>query len=346
MRNMTSFHVLRESESAKDLRLRRERAEHRARNSTLRDTFHLPFPASATEYVRRYGIQENVHNVCDKVNRKVLPKLPPEVLDLVFSKLSPAALATARCTCRAWWTMIMSNRWVLASVLHCEHSLAGGNGPWSEREEIHLRLLQKELDRQQAMCRNYNQPGYWPLRFRRRLMNFTIPSLCNHTQHEYSITNSRFVSADFASTGRFVVLRVANSVGPTVQPKEVHHIIFYQIAHSGEPLYVGSLPCPSSNGFLSMGQVIETRPKESWNLTIDFDGMGRSYTIVPREAYANTDAPFDLEGQKIESSELPGAGETGLPNDSSKSLPMPNKSWQVLMYLPYTMVSLGNARLL
>ena len=343
---MTSFHVIRESASAEDLRLRREQAERHARCSNLRDTFHLPFPASAEEYVRRHGSQPNTQPSCDGENKNVLSKLPPEVLDLIFSKLSPAALATARYACRAWWTKIMSNWWILASVLDCEHSLVGGAGQWNERGEVRLRLLQRELDRQQAMYSDFNQPDDWPLRFRKRLMNFAIPQVCKHAHQKSSASKPRFISADFASIGRFVVLCVANTVGPAVTSQEIHYMAFYQIAYSGEPLYVGSLQCPSNNGILSITRVIETLPNKSWNLTMNVDGIARSYSIVPRRAYAKTDAPFNLEEQKTEIFQWPAAGETKLVNESSKFLPTPNKLWQILMYFPYTTVSIENSRLL
>ena len=336
---MTSFHVVRESASAKDFRWRREQAEHHARHASLRDTFHIPFPASATEYVRRHGSQSNTHPFHDEATGGVLSKLPLEVLDLIFSKLPPAALATARCTCRVWWTTIMSNRWILASVLDCEHWLPGGIGQRNEIQEARLRLLQRELDRQQAICSDDNQPNNWLLRFRRRIIHFAVPRVCKHAHQRYPMLKSRFVSVDFASTGRFVVLRVANSFGPAATSQQVHHVVFYQVAYSGEPLYVGCLPCPPNNGFLSITRVIEALPNKSWSLTINIDGIGRSYSIIPRRAYAKTDAPFDLEEQNTESIQGPGAGESKLVNESCNFLATPHKKWQILAYLPYTTVS-------
>lgn len=338
---MTSFHVIRESESAKHLRQRRAQVEHDARYSNLRDTFHLPFPASATGYVDRHGSRQNKSSLGDEKNNDSLSKLPPEISDLILSKLSPAALAAARTTCRAWWTMIMSNTGILASVLGFEHPLAVRVDLRSGTYEVNLRRLQRDLDYERTIYSDHEHPGIWPLRFRRRVMDFSIPQVCKHVHGKYSISRSEFGSADFSTIGRFVVLLVSTSIETAASSQQVHSVVFYQIALSGEPLHVGSLPCPR-NGPLSVIRGIETRSNKSWSLTIGIDGSTRSYSIVTRGAYARTDAPFVLEELETESPPFADAQESNIVTQSSNYFATPKKLWQILTYIPYTTVSIVN----
>ena len=333
---MTSFRVIRESESAKNLRRRREQARY----SNLRDTFHPTFPASAIEYIQRYGLPYNTHLSYRAGNPSDLSKLPSELIDLIFSKLSPAALAAARNTCRTWWTMIMSNAWVLGSVLGLQHPPAVSFDQPSENNKPFLRLLQKELDRQSTVYSDNMPPDILPLRFRRRDMNFSIPQVCKHVHQKNTTSRSRFVSADFTTSGRFMVLLITNSAVIAETSQQTHNVIFYQIAFSGEPLYVGTLQCSNSNGSLSIIGVIETQPNKSWSLTIDIAGQLRSYSIVTREAYAKTDAPFILKMQKIEIAPFTAAKETNSVNAQLKYFPECNKSWQVLTCINYDTVSI------
>lgn len=340
LRIMTSFHVIRESESARDLRRRKEQAEHHARYSNLRDTFHPTFPASAIEYIKRHSSPQNTQLSYDADNTSDLVKLPPELIDLIFSKLSPAALVATRNTCRAWWTMIMGNAWILGSVLGFEHPPAVKVDQPNESNEAFLRLLQKELDHQSALYPEYMPPDIWPLRFRRRVMNFAIPQVCRHEHQKYSTSRSRFVSADFTNSGRFIVFLVTNSAVIAETSQQTHNMVFYQIAFSGEPLYVGTLRCSYSNGPLSIVGVIETQPNKSWSLTIDIEGNLRLYSVVTRKAYAKTDVPFVLEVQKTEIASFKVAKETNLVYEPLEYFPKPNKSWQILTCIHYDAVSM------
>ncbi len=342
---MTSFRVIRESESARALRRGREEAEHNARYSNLRDTFHLPFPASATEYVERHGSRQNKSSLCDEKNNDSLSKLPREISDLILSKLSPAALVAARTTCRAWWTMIMSNTWILASVLGFEHPLAVRVDLRSGNDEVNLRRLQKALDRQRTIYSDDEHPGIWPLHFRRRVMDFSIPQVCKHMNQKYSISGFEFGSAVFSVIGRFMVLLVNSAVETAATPQQAHSVVFYQIALSGEPLYVGSLPCPKRNGPLSVVRGVENRQNKSWSITIDIDGTTRSYSIATRGAYAKSDAPFVLAQLETENAPFADAQESNLVTESSNDFATPQKPWQILTiltYLPYTTVRIVN----
>ena len=317
------------------LRGEREQGERHARYSELRDTFHPPFPASAIGYVRRYGSVRKNDATCDENETNTLGKLPPEIVDLIFSRLSPPALIAARATCRAWWRMIMRSVWVLASVLDCVHSPPGRLDQRHEYDEVRLRLLQKELDRQIAVYPGYRQPDIWPLRFRRRIVSFSNPEICKHVHQEYSTSRSRFVSADFTPVGRFMVLLVTNSAGTAPISQQTHNVVLYQIALSGQPLCVGSLPSPESDTRLNIVQGIETQPNKSWSLTIDIDGTARSYSIITREAYAKSDVPFILEEQKTEST-------LAVAQETNERSPVLKRLWQILIYLPYITVSIGN----
>ncbi len=337
---MTSFRVIRESESEKELRWKREQAEHHARYSNLRDTFHLPFPASAAEYVQRHGSRRNNHPLYDEKNKDSLSKLPPEVSDLILSKLSPAALVAARTTCRTWWTMIMGNRWILASVLGLKVSPAVRVDPRDGSNDAHLRRLQKELDSQMVKYSVDGHPDVWPLRFRQRVLNFSIPPICKHAHQEYSISGSEFISADFSTIGRFIVLLVTDLVEKAAVPQQTHNVVFYQMNLSNEPFYVGSLPCPKSNGPLSIIRGIEIQSYNSWGLTIDIGGTARSYSIVTREAYAKSDVPFIIEEHDPESAPFKVTTDSNLFNEPSYHFPRLRKSWRILMYLPYATVSI------
>lgn len=332
---MTSFRVIRESKSARALRQRRE---HNARYSSLRDTFHLPFPASATEYVERHGSPQNKSSLCDEKNNDSLSILPHEISDLILSKLSPVALAAARTTCRAWWTMIMSNAWILASVLAFEHSLAVRDDMRSGNDEISLRRLQRHLDRERHMYTDYEHPDAWPLRFRRRVMDFSIPQVCKHVHQKYELSRSEFSFADFSTIGRFIVFLVTNMTETAAGSQQTQSVVFYQLALSGEPLYVGSLPCPKSIGPLSIVRGVETQPNKLWSITIGFGGTTMSYSIATREAYAKSDAPFVLTQLETELASIADGQGSNLVTESSNDFATPQKPWQILTYLPYTTV--------
>ena len=336
---MTSFRVIRQDDSARKLR---EQMKYDFRRSDLRDRFHPPFPATAAEYVRRYGSREDGTSLLVARNTTILSKLPHELLDLILSKLTPAALVAARCTCRAWWEMIMSNEWVLASVLGFGSSPAMsaslGNDE-SDLSDAKLRRMHKELSRRTAIYTDYRQPDFWPLRFRKRTISFSMPQVCEHGHGEQSASRPTFIYADFSICGRFMVL--LTGAGETPSTWEQNNVLLYQLALSGQPLSVGSLVCPRVNGLIRAVRAFEVQPSKSWLLTIVFESIEKTYSIATREAYAYTDTPFVLEDCGTEN-----APETlplghNIVRKASKELLDPRRTWQIVTYLPSTTVTVA-----
>lgn len=87
------------------------------------DQFHPPFPA-VEAYLDAYGPQLLVGSATEQAEHDRMLRLPAELSALVFSFLSPAALDAARCVSRAWRIKILTDTWVLSSVLEPKEALA------------------------------------------------------------------------------------------------------------------------------------------------------------------------------------------------------------------------------
>ena len=309
--------------------------EYKARHSDLRDTFHPPFTGS-------YGWPQGVQDrdiLSDAEDKTVLSRLPNEIVDLIFSKLTPAALATARYTCRAWWTMIMGNGPVMISVLGSKPSKTLSAGLGYDSSEAKLRRMQREINRQMNTNTDHTQPRFWPLRFRKRVICFSLPEVCDHIHRDCSTSRPIFISADFAAVGRFMAL-LSCTFTTTSPIWEQNTISFYQLALSQEPLYVGSLECPRTTGLMRVIRGLETKSNRAWLITIDFDGVEKTYSIIIREAYARNDAPFFLEDSGTGCSPKNHPLGFNITTKISEELRNLEETWQVVTYLPSTMVSI------
>lgn len=223
--------------------------------------------------------------------------LPPEVSDLILSYLSPAALDGARHTCKEWWTRILSNTWVLSSVLGVKEAGSPLDGSLSGK--LSHRDLLKKLDCDSDLPSTCQHPDAWRTRFRTRELEFSIPSPSS------TLTKSAFIAA--ARTGvqnGFLVFQLQGSAKGT-RDRLQSIVVIYRFDSAELPWYAGTIYDVKGQGALRITDVIEIRRHAEWVLKIEIGGTAGFYSLSTRKAFSKSDCRFSLE--RLESMEkLPG----------------------------------------
>lgn len=259
----------------------------------------------------------------------LLFKLPSEVSDLILSYLSPAALDAARHTCKGWRTKILSNTWVLASVLGVEEKTppldASPGGKISHRD------LLKNLDCDSDLPATSQHPDAWRTRFRTRNLEFSIPSPSS------TLTRPAFVAATRTGTQNgFLAFQLQDSAQSTGNRLK-NTLVIYRFDSADLPWYAGSIHDVGGQGALRIMGVAEVRRHAEWVLKIEIGDTAGLYSLTARKAFSKSDSRFSLTMLKpLE--KVPGIspdrftiqGVDGPP----EPLPSGDQSWNVLTPFP------------
>ena len=246
-------------------------------------------------------------------------KLPSEVLDLILSFLSPAALDAARYTCRDWRTRILSNPWVLSSVLGVKEdrlSLAG-----SPSSKLSHRDLLKKLDRDSDLPSTSQHSDAWRTRFRTRSLEFSTPSA--------SATLTFMAAARTGTQNGFLVLQLRGLVQS--------NLIIYRFDSAELPRYAGTIYNVEGQGTLRITGITEIRRHAAWVLKIDIGDTAGLYSLTTRDAFSKFDSRFGLKrlGSLKEVPTLPNANLVVQELDRPpEPLPISDWSWKVLAGFP------------
>ena len=245
--------------------------------------------------------------------------LPREVSDLILSYLSPAALDAARYACKDWWTTILSNTWVLSSVLGLREELLSGT-------LSHQGLL-KKWDCDSDLRSTSWQPDAWRTRFRTRNLDFLIQSPSS------SLTRPTFVAA--ARTGNqngWQVFQLQDRIQDTRNPLR-STLVIYRFDLTELVCYAGAVHDVEGQGAMRIVDVEEIRRHREWVLRIDIGGIARLYTIVANEGFSNSGSRYYLETSESRE-DVPGLSEgtSAIPGCvNGPELPsIGNQSWNFL----------------
>lgn len=255
--------------------------------------------------------------------------LPREVSDLILSHLSPAALDAATHTCKDWRTKILSNTWVLSSVLGVNEGrsrVAGSpSAPLSHRD------LLKKLDHDSALTSTFQHPDAWRTRFRTRTLDFSLPSP--------SSTRTRPALVAAARTGTqngWLAFQLRDSAPETTNRLQ-STLVIYRFDSAEIPWYAGAVHNVEGQGALCIISVAEIRRDKEWVLRIEIGGTAGFYSLNAREAFSNSDCRFSLKTLEILET-VPGSLEDKSTVQGFDTLPEPlptgDQSWKILAGFP------------
>lgn len=252
-------------------------------------------------------------------------KLPSEVSDLILSYLSPAALDAARYTCKDWRTKILSNPWLLSSVLGDEKERPSVDG--SPSSKLGHRDLLKKLDRDSALPSTSQHSDAWRTRFRTRNLEFSIPVPSS------TPTRPAFVAT--ARTGTQNGVLVLQLRGTDDHPEST--LVIYCFDSAELPWYAGTIQNVKGQGALRITGVTEIRRRAAWVLRIDIGDTAGLYSLTSCEAFSKHDSRFVLKrlGSLEEVPTLPDREfvVAGL-DRSPEPLPTSAGSWKILAAFP------------
>lgn len=306
------------------------------------DKFHLPFPA-VEACLDAHGQQSFVNSSAQHTNHDLLLRLPAELYALVFSFLSPAALDAARCVSRAWRIKIMSDTWILSSVLESKQSLAAIRSSGQETGRALHRSLLKKLDSESALTATFEHPDTWRTRFRERKIEFHMPhhhfiDKYPHRRH----TDQYFMSVKLSETAEFVAFMIN-------EPSTDHvcTLLFYRLGLSGQPVYVGSTQYPKSGistPVPTIQDIVVDRLSRAWIIRLKIGVNVVSYLVAGTDAFGKDDDEFKLLSLGYPSPEEPlsavGDGDEKQMIDAiTRTLNSVSRLWVFLACLPNTAVS-------
>ena len=257
-----------------------------------------------------------------------ISRLPPEVSDLILSYLSPAALDAARHTCKYWRTWILSNTWLLSSVL----GVKGEDSPLdaSPNANGHLRLLRK-LDHDSDLPSTSLCSDVWRTRFRIRSLDFSIPSTFS-TQ-----TRPAFVAAARTGTQNGLLAFQLRGVSQGTRNKLQSTLVIYFLDSAEIPWYAGAIHDVEGQGALRITGVREIRRYAEWALEIEIGDTLGLYLLTAREAFSSTASRFLFKSVKSLEN-IPGfvKEESGIRElDRSPEPPVAgDQSWNIIASFP------------
>ena len=256
-----------------------------------------------------------------------ISKLPPEVSDLILSYLSPAALDAARHVCKYWRTRILSNTWVLSSVLGAK----GEDSPPDRSPSVevsHPRLLRK-LDHDSNLPSSALCSDAWRTRFRIRNLDFSIPSAFS------TLTRPAFVATARTGFQNGLLAFQLQASTQGIGNKSQSTLVIYFFDSAEIPWYAGAIHDVKGQGALHITRMIEIRRYAEWLLRIEIGDTLGLYLLTAREAFSSTGSRFLLKSLesldtipdflKEESGELAGSPEPLVAGD---------QSWNVIESFP------------
>ena len=255
--------------------------------------------------------------------------LPREVSDLILSYLSPAALDAATLTCKDWRTIILSNTWVLSSVLGVKEEPSKISG--SLNAQLSHRDLLNKLDRDSDLPSTFQHPDAWRTRFRTRNLDFSLPSPSS------TRTRPALVAAARTSTQNgWLALQLRDSAQETTDRLR-STLVIYRFDSAELPWYAGAVHGVEGQGAFRIIGVAEIRRHKEWVLQIEIGDTAGLYSLNAREAFSNSDSRFSLK--TLETLEkVPGLSEDKSTVQGFDRLPEPlstgDQSWTILAPFP------------
>lgn len=213
--------------------------------------------------------------------------LPPEISDLILSNLSPAALDTVRHTCKDWRTRILSNIWVLSSVLGVKEIRSPLDGSVSGK--LNHRDLLKQFDCDSDLPSTSQHPDAWRTRFRTRNLEFSVPSQLS------TLSTPTFVAATRTGTQNgFLAIQLQTSAQGT-RDRSKSTLVIYRFDSAELPWYAGTIHDVESQGALRITSVTEIRRHAEWVLKIEIGRTAGLYSLSAREAFSKSDSYFSFK---------------------------------------------------
>ncbi len=257
-------------------------------------------------------------------------KLPSEVSDLILSYLSPAALDAARHTCKDWRIRILSNTWVLSSVLGMNKAMSPSDG--SRSGKVRHRDLLKKLDCDSDLPSTSQHPDAWRTRFRRRNLEFSLPS------PSPTLTRPALVAAARAGTQNgFLAFQLQAQESAQRTRSYLHStLVIYRFDSAELPWYAGTIHDVKGKGAFRITGVTEIRRHTEWVLKIEIGDTTGLYSLTTREAFSKSGPRFSL---KVVASikEVSGSKDTSAIQGFDRppgTLPIGDQSWNILAPFP------------
>ena len=255
------------------------------RNSVSVDTCPTRATIDCTGDTHCYGVDSHGDNLATGATGPIF-NLPFEVLDLVLSYLSPAALDAARHTSKEWRRRILSSPWALSSVLGGRKKSLPLSA--SARGEISHRDLLKKLDHVSDLPSTFQHADAWRTRFRTRHIDFSIPLASSPS------TRSTLVAATRTGTQNgMVVLQLKNYPQHTTD-RSRSTLLIYRFDSTEFPCYAGAVHDVQGQGALRITGMTEIRRHTEWALEIKIGDAVGLYLLTAREAFSNTSARFSF----------------------------------------------------
>ena len=287
------------------------------------DTFHTPYPKTAGDYLEPDGDPINVWATEESSSNQALnpfSKLPLEVFELIFTKLSASALDAARFTCRALHKRIMTSSHILEATVDMDKS---SKRNWSTNNQ--LRELGRQLDEDADLVRHPVEPNGWRVRYRHCGVDLFCPPSHVTSLEETSNLPAQVVNARFCIDGTSIAALVSKRQGQHWTSK----IFLYQFCISGRPRYVGSVPLHHSEDPISIRSAAIPDRSEAWSISIGVGQKMSQYRVESSKAFSIHQPAFTI---RPETSPLKAEKNPTTPESD-------DKSWVLLGRLPKSGVS-------
>lgn len=256
--------------------------------------------------------------------------LPSEVSDLILSYLSPAELDAVRHACKCWRRKILSNTWVLSSVLGIREGTPSPLDTSLIGTTSHRNLL-KKLDCYSALPSTFQHPEAWRTRFRTRTLDFSIPLPSS------ALRRPVFVAAARTGTQNGLFVFQLQVSAKDIGDRSSSALVIYRFDSTELPWYAGVVHEVEGQGALRIINVIEVRRHAEWILRIDIGDTPGLYSLTAREAFSNAGSRFSLNA--LESLDnVPGLSQDNSasrdPERPPEAIPMIDQSWNILAPFP------------
>ena len=258
-----------------------------------------------------------------------LSKLPPEVLDLILSYLSPAALDAARHTCKYWRIKILANNWILSSVLGIKEEGSPPDGSPSGR--LSHRNLLKRLDRNSGLASTFQHPDAWRTRFHTRELDFSIPLLSS------SLTRRVLVAAARAGTQNGLLVFQLQESDQGTRKRSLSTLVVYCFDSADLPWYAGTVHDVEGQGTLHITHLIETKRHAEWVLKVQIGDTAGLYLLNARDAFLNSGPYYSLKIlESLENVPRLSEDDSALQdfNRAPEAIPIGDHAWNILAPFP------------
>ncbi|MCJ1404044.1 hypothetical protein MMC11_007268 [Xylographa trunciseda] len=200
--------------------------------------FHDLYPSSPQAYLSQCGLPLTYDASSDRVMN-----LPKEIKDQILTYLGVMDLDAIRCTSKSWWICIMTDVWLLRTVL------LSPNNPCNPRRSpsgpeldasAELRFLAIRFDDSAKELHHSNEDHSWKQSFREVDVDFGSSS-------SLPLGKQTVEWVSYWSPIRVVILLVkvnSDLHGDVSTTGEKKRIIFYSLDSGGRPVHLGTVSCP------------------------------------------------------------------------------------------------------